>query len=181
MPLFKNNREKLLAGLLGGMLAGLGIIVGTGALFDFRRTLEDRMARIESEELEAESWIGEEEFWKGRGEWLASKQPKMGEPRREGLELLQKIEASARSHGVEVTGRMIKDVVSTPQFSGTPIRVDAAGAFPGLFAWLHELQQPGNFILVNELILKSSGKPDVLDCSVEIMRCYQPVAEKKGS
>lgn len=181
MPLFKNNREKFLAGVLGAVLAVLALVVGVGALWDFRRAVEERITRLESEELEADSWISEEDFWKGRGEWLASKQPKMGEPRREGLELLQKIEASARSHGVEVTGRMIKDVVSTPQFSGTPIRVDAAGAFPGLFAWLHDLQQPGNFVLIKELILKSSGKPEVLDCSVELMRCYQPLGEDVGS
>jgi hypothetical protein len=181
MSLFKNRREKALAGFLAAVLAVLALAIGGRALMDFRRELETKIAQVEGQQLEAESWISDEAYWQGRGEWLASKQPTMGEPRQDSLELLQKIETAARSHGIEVKGRMIKELVKGSEFAGTPIRVDVAGGFSGLVGWLHELQQPGNFLLINELTIKASSKPDAVDCSIEVMRCYQPTSGSNES
>lgn len=177
MSLFKNKREKILAASLGAVLAMLAIAIGGRMLLDMRRELDVKIAQAEGQELDAESWIGDEAYWLGREEWLASHQPKVGEQRQDSLELLQKIESAATSHGVEVTGRMIKEEVKGARFSGTPIRVDVAGNFSGLVAWLHELQQPGNFLLINELTIKASTKPDSVNCSIEVMRCYQPSSQ----
>jgi hypothetical protein len=174
MFLFKSKREKVLAASLGAVLAVLAFAIGGQFLLEFRRELDVKIAQAEGQELDAKSWIGDEAYWRGREEWLAGNQPKGGEPRQDSLELLQKIESAASSHGVEVVGRMIKEEFKGSQYSGTPIRVDVAGNFSGLVAWLHELQQPGNFLLINELTIKASDKPDSVNCSIEVMRCYQP-------
>jgi hypothetical protein len=181
MTLFQNKREKTLAAMLIAVLAILAIGLGGRFVMNFRRDLETKIVLAEGAHLEAEGWIGEEAFWRQRGAWLESKQPVMREPRQDSLELLQNIETSARAHGVEVTARMIKEVVHTSQYSGTPIRVDVAGEFAGLVAWLHELQRPGNFLLIHELTIKASNKPSIVDCSVEVMRCYRPSGEGRES
>jgi len=174
MSLFKSKRERVLAGFLGAVLTVLVFAIGGQMLLGFRRELDVKIAQAEGQELEARSWIGEEAYWHGRDEWLASHQPKSNESRQDSLELLQKIESSANSHGVSVVGKMIKEEIKGARFSGTPIRVEVAGDFSGLVAWLHELQQPGNFLLINELTIKASDKLDAVNCSIEVMRCYRP-------
>ena len=177
MPLLKTQNEKRLALLLAVSLSVFAIAAGGGAFLRYRAFLTNDLAQVESQRLEAESWLAQGDLWKERLRWLDSHQPKLVEPRQDSLEFLQMIESSAGKAGVEITSKSFQEPQPAPgsQWIGLPIQLEASGSSAAVLTWLHELENTKNFILVSSLSLKADEKPSLVSCTMELMRCYQAV------
>lgn len=172
--MLKTNKERILATALGAIVVFLGSTVGWKMLLSFRQQLDTQIAQAESKELEYEGWIKDEAFWAKREKWLLEKQPHSNETRKDSLDFLREIENSASANGVQISGKSILETQANQKWVGTPIRLEASGGFSSLVKWLHKLQMPAGFVRIRELTIKASAKPELVDCSMEIVKCYRP-------
>jgi hypothetical protein len=175
MALFKTQSEKRLVILLGSLLGVFLIFVVCGQFFHYRNYLQSRLFHMRGEQMESRRLLAEQPAWKKREEWLDANQPELrAEARQESLAFLEFVEQQAKKAGVEISSPSMEESKPVASAIGLPIRIEGAGPMAAVIAWLHQLENPRNFIMVNELTLKTAEKPNWVSCNMELVRCCQP-------
>jgi hypothetical protein len=151
-----NPRERTLALLFGAVIFGLANLIVLPRLRGWGRSLQEQRADLEGRALGAESWLGQKELWKQRGQWLATQQPVWTSELTPAV-LVDKIRRYSADHGVLVLEQNFVELPATPAYSPIALRLRLSGPFAGMISWLYDLQQPDNFILCQSFSCGAQG------------------------
>ncbi|MEO6054063.1 MAG: hypothetical protein ABIP97_08640 [Chthoniobacterales bacterium] len=174
MVTFKTQNEKRLVILLSSLLGLVILLVLCGQFFHYRNSLKSRLLHLRAEKSESRKLLAEQSVWEKRRAWLDDNQPKLKtEPRQESLAFLEFVEQQAKKAGVEVSAPSMLESRQMNDGIGLPVRIEGSGSTASVIGWLHQLENPRNFILVNELTIKTADKTNWISCTVELVRCYQ--------
>ncbi len=114
-------------------------------------------------------------FWEGRDAWLRATQPQMTNADAGGVELLERVKQLARKHGVLLENQAIRVPERKPEYTAVSVEVETKSAWKPLIDFLHELQQPEQFIAIEGSNLKiDAADPTQMRGRFRIARWYAP-------
>ena len=93
-------------------------------------------------------------FSEQRDSWLQAKQPRLTNADTAGVELLNKVKDLARQHGVLLENPAIKLPDRQPEYVSISVEVETKSSWKPLIAFLHDLQNPEQFIAMESANLK---------------------------
>jgi Tfp pilus assembly protein PilO len=148
------SREKTLAMIVGAII----LVVVNLFLFNFfmknyRRLKTDFAAKKEQLEV-MHGLYADREMWDARDGWLKDHFPKLQNESTASPELLERIKNQAKTHSVQLENPSLGVTQKKPNYTGAPVTFDTKSTWHDLSAFLFELQNPEQFIVVESVDLK---------------------------
>jgi Tfp pilus assembly protein PilO len=165
---------------LGVLLVLLTLGIAAKSLLQRETFLQSELFRLRSENFELRGWITQKTLITERQSWLDANLPPAGDLRRKGLEFLENLEKTAQTAGLKITAKTIQDPRNSLQSTAVPIRITAEGEFRSLALFLHEIQKPGDFVLLSEIGVKGAAGGRGIVSDLEFQKIFAPVAQAKN-
>lgn len=149
-----SQREKVLAGVVLGVIF---LFVNLWVLSSLRRqagALAGDLAGRKQELASLEEVLREKDQWEQRGEWLVAKQPKLENPSQAGVSLLEQIKQAAQASEVLVESPELGRLEAKAAAQSVAVTVQTKSSWEALVAFLNQLQQPENFIVLESVQLQ---------------------------
>lgn len=121
-------------------------------------------------------------FWEKRDAWVQATQPRATNADVAVVELLEHVKTLARKHGVLLENPAMKVTERRSEHLSVAVEVETKSAWKPLIDFLHDLQQPAQFIAVETANLKIDyADPTQMRGRFRIARWYAPDATLKLS
>ncbi len=166
------KNEKILLSLIAVLIAGF-LIVFTW------KTLQRKAAEQLAEEFsigtkigELRKWIDEENLWQSRALWLQENPPPTWERDKSEADLVQQIQSSLAEQGIDILSQRIGNTQELGDLQEVSVQLTLKGTTEEIIRWLHEQQQPGNYISLRQLNLRADSDKENLRAEIGMTRHY---------
>lgn len=177
----KTNEKRLILVSLA-LAAGLGGLLLSRHLGDWRRSQQQREERLRLARTEADALLAEATLWKARGAWLDSHQPAMKSDLDADNILFESLLVKAQSAGVEVVTKQYQEPVKTERYHQAGVTLTVKGELPSVFQWIWSVQAPAEFCVVPLMTVKpDKDDPAKITCAIQFWRWYQPGPAAKSA
>jgi hypothetical protein len=117
----------------------------------------------------------DEPTFAAREAWLASTQPKLVNPEQAGVQLLDQIKTAAKDLQIRLENPELGTVETVQSNRSVSVQLTAKSSWPGLVKFLHSLQTPENFIVIDSATLQvDPGNSKQMTCQLKISKWYAP-------
>lgn len=169
--------ERRLALVLGLLLFAVANLVILNYLLTLRSGLRTEQARQTSAQMEHRTWLGQRDLWTQRIAWLEKNQPAPNSP----SALLETVQQAAQKHGIEIKDPKLVSPNHQPLYLEIAVGLSAFGPMEKLAEWMAEVQQPGMFRLLKQLVIKPADDKGNLRADVIVAQWCRPApAEPKS-
>jgi hypothetical protein len=170
-----SQREKILSFGFGGAI----FVVVNLYLFDFfldnQRRLQKELANKGQQLRSMQSLLASAPMWEQRDLWLRSKQPVLENEATAGVQLLKRIQDTAREQSVTVEAPVLGGISRQPYYTGVSVDIETKSTWKALIAYLAALQSPDQFIVLETANLKRDGSDETqMRGKFRIARWYAP-------
>lgn len=158
--------EKFLSGIFA--LAALVVVVIFGSSF-VRKELDGAKRReidLKTQLEELNTWVGEATLWNERAEWMAENQPPIWDEETSESGLVEQLQKSLGDAGIEINSQRLLATSDLAGYREIGIDLTLKGRTEAVIRWLHGLQQPGEFVAIRQMSIKSD--PDKVNLRVDI-------------
>ncbi len=106
---------------------------------------------------------------------LKEKQPKLANEDSAGLQLLELVKELAKKHVVTIETPVIRQPIKKPDFTSVGVEIETKSTWKSLIAFLGELQNPEQFIVLDSANLKiDTADQTQMRGKFKIARWYAP-------
>lgn len=148
------SREKTLATVVGVVVFILLNLVLFDFVFKKQARLRADIATRTSEWNNIQTLFNQRDLWVKRDQWLTEKQPKLTNESAAGVQLLDEIKAIAKECEVALENPAIVTVTKVDTGRSVPVTMELKGTWPALVKFLHTLQQPEKFIVIENATMQ---------------------------
>ena len=142
-----NSREKLLVGVIGGVLFLLINLFLLSRFFHSQADLRN-LAVQKANNLEMmEALCKTRDMWTKRDEWLGQKQPKLVNESSAGVQLLDFLKDNAKKAEVTLENPAIGSPTKSSSAISVPVSIETKSSWESLIRFLNSVQQPDQFIV----------------------------------
>jgi hypothetical protein len=134
---------------------------------------QEIVLREQIEELRR--WQGERSLWETRGRWLAENPPPVWKKEDSEASFVQDLQRSVASSGIEILSQRLEESMTFPGFEEVTVQLTIRSSTEELVRWLHDIQQPGEFLAVGQLNIRVDGDKESLRAEVRLTRFYRVV------
>lgn len=173
------QREKNLLILCVGVLVLMALAIVTNGFLGRRKVALEKIATLQRQKQENDTWIKDRAFWEKRRAWLAEKMPVTESLGRAQGQLLEDLQNEALELGI-VTEQPTLPPLATPTDSHREVTVSVRlkGDQAVVLQWLATLQSPEKFQAVRQLELeidtKAREKTPQVVCTLTLARWFKP-------
>lgn len=147
-------REKQLALIVGTVVFLFGNYLLIEGIWKSTTRLRGEIASKTKQLQFSRSMTSDLAFWEQRDAWLKAKQPRLENPDTAGVQLLNQIKDLAKKHSVLLENPAIRVPERQANYTSISVEVETKSAWKPLISFLHELQNPEQFIAVETANLK---------------------------
>lgn len=170
-----NAREKVLAGLVGGTI----LIVLNVFVFDYLTGMHKTLRRdytTKTQQLAAmQALQANAGPWQQRADWLQGVHPALENEATAGVQLLSQVQELAKSHGVTVEQPVIATPDRKERYVAVPITLETKSSWESLVKFLHALQGPERFIVLESVNLRvDAGDQTQMRGQLRIAKWFAP-------
>ncbi len=167
------NEQRLALGLGAILLLG-GAFLGLTKLKAWKMRVDTVAMEVETQRVEADALLAQKDFWTQRSAWLAEKQPLYTIGGEALQTLLTRVEELAAKHNVSLPQRQPNEPSERAGLTSANVTITAQGDMVNVLQWLHELQQPTEFISIPSLnIIPNDEKNSEVIASMIIQKWYR--------
>ena len=168
-----NSRERILISLLAGVLFILGNWALIGSFAKRHTQVKADIASKRSEIRSMQSLIAENKNFVVRDNWIQTSLPKMDNPEQAGVQLLEQIKEFAKANEVLLENPELGNVGSLSYYQAVSVQLTAKASWAGLIKFMHTLQSPEKFIILDNVILQvDPSNAKQMSCRFKITNCY---------
>lgn len=142
------GREKNMAIAVGVAFFLLLNLMLADFAFKKQRRLRADLAAKQSEWQNIQTLLAERDLWSKRDAWLTENLPKLTNESIAVVELRDYVKNLASSHSIAFENSQLQPVARTETASSVAVTGDLRGDWPHMVAFLHELQQPRHFLVI---------------------------------
>ncbi|MCC6355975.1 MAG: type 4a pilus biogenesis protein PilO [Verrucomicrobiae bacterium] len=169
--------EKRLMLVLGLLLFAVANLIVWNYLAARRSELLTERARQSSAQMEHRTWLGQRDLWMQRMDWLEKNQPPSTSP----SALLESVQQAAQKHGIEIKDPKLVSPNAQPLYLEIAVGLSAIGTIEKLTSWIAEIQQPGLFRLLKQVVVKPADDKGNLRADVVVAQWCKPEAAPAAS
>lgn len=149
------SRERFLLALFLGALFLVGNWMLLAGAFQRHARLRADLAAKRSELHSMEKLLSESGSWAEREAWMEAHLPKLENPEQGGVQLLDLVKTAARDHEVALESPELGGVESQSVCRSVSVQLAARCSWENLVRFLHAMQQPGRFIVFENVSLQA--------------------------
>lgn len=169
------KREKVLASLVGGVVAVLLNIFLISFFTKNHRALKEDLARKESHLKGLHTLIADRALWEHRAAWVAANQPKLEDPGSAAVKLMDEVRDLAKRNEVLIETPVIGSPSKKEYYTSVPVTVETKSTWKALVNFLAELQAPEKFIVLESANLKvNAADKTQMQAQLRIAKWYAP-------
>lgn len=173
-----NSRERILAGIVVTVVfVLLNVFIWSmllGAIGRKRTELVERKGVRKTQTV----FMKERDLWKQREAWLKKNQPVL-KSAEEASTLLEQVKQVAGKRKILIVNPAIGSSPSTSNYQSVFASIETKSPWPALVHFLYDIQQPGAFIVFEDVNLAIDGNdPTVMHGKLKIARWFAPSQRK---
>ncbi|XHR29303.1 MAG: GspMb/PilO family protein [Chthoniobacteraceae bacterium] len=162
--------------LIYALSAVLFLLVNWGLIGWIARQYSQLQASCRAKQIELRSLqtvIADEPTFAAREQWLASTQPKSASPEQAGVQLLDQIKNAAKDNQIRLENPELGTLETVQSNRSVSVQLTAKSSWAGLVKFLHTLQTPENFIVIDSATLQvDPGNAKQMTCQLKISKWY---------
>jgi hypothetical protein len=174
------QRERRLLALCIGVLVLMGSALLGNEFLQRRTKASQRIAELENEKRENETWIRDRAFWEKRASWLSANMPTTESLGRAQGQLLEEVQNSALDLEIAVEQQTLVEPVTTENYREVAVSVRLRGDQATLLNWVGSMQSPEKFQSIKtfefEIDRRAREKTPQAVCNLTLARWFQPEA-----
>jgi hypothetical protein len=176
-----NRRERLLAGIIGGVVVLFINIYLWSWVFGAIGRAHTELAARKALRQEQAIFMKERPVWTKRNEWLEQHQPILKNSGEAQTNLLDQLKATATKYDIVIENPAINSGETTPTHQSVFASIETKSAWPPLVHFLYDVQQPDSFIVFESVNLEvDHNDATMMHGKFKIARWYAPAQRKKG-
>ena len=173
-----NQRERILALAIGGIVCLLINFAIWSALFGLSAGARSDYAAQRATRAEQKVFLGEEETWKKRADWLKKNQPTLSNPA-EASSLLTQVKEIAGKYSVQVDNPQIGAVETTPSHQSVSATFETKSSWESLVHFFYDAQRPEAFTALEMVnLMVDPTDPTVMRGRFKIAKWFAPSGKK---
>lgn len=147
-------RERTLALLVGGTLFLIFNVIGVSSFIKKHLAVGANLVHKRNQWEAAQQLLLERQTWITRREWLLKAQRPLLTEGSAGVELLDSLKAVCQRHSLTVVSPAIGSVERHPTYASVSVTFETKSPWNSLIGFLHELQSPETFIVLENVDLE---------------------------
>lgn len=168
-------RERVLFGVVAGTVFLMVNLFGVSGFFKRQSVLKAEIVSKRSALESAQRLVSERGLWEQRDAWLKQAQPTLTNQGSAGVELLDHIKEVAKNHSVNVLNPALGSLDQSPVRKAISVSFETKSPWPALIEFLHELQQPDRFLVLEKAGLEiDPGDATQIRGTFKASRWYKP-------
>lgn len=173
------SREKNLLLLCVGVLAFMGFAILGNSFLQRRSAALQKIASLEAQKSENDTWMADRAFWEKRRDWLTEKMPTTESLGRSQGQLLEFLQNEALQNGFTEEQPTLPPLAAPNEnYREVTVSLRLRGDQIKILQWLSTLQSPEKFQAVRELKLeidsRSREKTPQVVCNLTLARWFKP-------
>lgn len=166
--------EQRLALVLGAVVLLGGSFIALTKLKAWKGRVDTLAMEVETRRLEADDLLSQKDFWSQRSAWLEEKLPQHTIAGESLQKLLDRIDTLASKYEVSLPQKQPGEPVERPGLTSANVTVTAQGKMKALLQWLHELQQPDEFISIPSInFIPAEEKSEDVIATMNIQKWFR--------
>lgn len=141
------KRERTLAIAVVGVVLVLINLFAITFLLKRQSALRVDFATRTGEWKMLQTVLSEQKQWEKRNAWLDAKQPKLASESSDRIKFFGEVQRVAEANKIALENQAFGNLAKTPFYQSIPVNLETKSSWEALIAFLHELQQPGKFIV----------------------------------
>jgi hypothetical protein len=175
-----NQRERLLASLVGGVMFLLVNVFGWSWLMGAISSGREDLATRQQARLEQTVYLKERDLWAKRQQWLEQHQPAYKGEGEASTLLDAQIRPIAAKWTVLIENPGISAGEATPNYRSVHATFETKSHWDALVHFLYEVQQPEAFIVFESINLAiDPGDPTMMRGKFKVARWFAPGSAKR--
>ncbi len=147
-----NQRERMLAAIVGGALFLLLNLLIWSSLFGALHSAKERLAERQAERAQQTIFLKERIMWQKRDEWLKKNQPALKSPV-EASTLLDELRQAAGKRNVLIENPAIGTSDSNNNYQSVFASIETKSPWQPLVQFLYDVQKPESFVVFESVNL----------------------------
>lgn len=174
-----NRRERLLGGLVAGVLLVLINLFLWSWLMDSVRSARADMAKRELARNEQVIYMREADLWAAREKWLREHQPFFHGPS-DASALLDQVKQTASKYNVLIENPAIGNGENNASYQSVFASIETKSPWPPLVHFLYDVQSPELFVVMENVnIMIDPADPTQMRGKFKIARWYGPAGKSR--
>lgn len=170
-----SRREKVLATIVAVTFAIVLNLVLINFFIKNQRRLRNEFAAKNMDLQAKKILLAERDLWEQRDTWLQSKLPKLTNESGVGVQLLDQIKEIGKKHTVLIETPTLGTPEKRTQVTAVTVTVETKSPWPGMVAFLRDLQTPEQFIVFERAnIQKDPTDPTQMRGQLKIAKWFAP-------
>ncbi len=165
--------ERTLMLLLGGIFVALLLLFAWQALQKKLQEHRKEEAELRKQLADMQPWIGQEPLWVERRTWLQENPPEQWHRETSEADLVQQLQTSLAAQGLDILNQRLIGAQDLAGFREIAVQITLRGTTEKIVRWLHEVQQPGEFVAIRQFNLRADADKANLRAEVFLVRHYQ--------
>jgi hypothetical protein len=176
-----NRRERILAGIVGGVFFGLINLFLWTSLFGAIGRARADLATNKMKREEQAMFMKDRPIWTKRDEWLQQHQPALKNSGEAQTGLLDQLKQTATKYDILIENPAIGAGETTPNHQAVFASIETRSPWPPLVHFLYDVQQPDSFVVFESVNLAvDSNDATTMRGKFKIARWFAPPQKKKG-
>ena len=152
-----SKREQTLATIVG-LIVVLGGTFLLGQSYLAKRTALTAKITADKRQLHSlQELLKEGSLWEQREKWIQAKQPKLENPDKAGVQLLEYVKALANKDAVLLENATLHTTEARPACIAVTLEVETKSPWSPLISFLYDLQTPEQFVAIEMADVKQDG------------------------
>jgi hypothetical protein len=168
-----NSNERLLATLFGAVVFLLLNLAGMRWIASQTSTSRADITRLKGEVEAARTLLGERPYWTARQDWIAQHSPSPYNEQTSRAQFVQEVVNSVQKHQLKTESQQPLETERDGRLAVAGIEVTVEGRLEAIVRWLHELQQPGSYVLLRSLTLRQASEGNTMQAVVRLGKVFR--------
>lgn len=173
------SREKNLLLLCVGTLVFMAMAIVMNDFLQRRTTALQKIASLQAQKSENDTWMADRSFWDKRRAWLTEKMPITESLGRAQGQLLEDLQNEALEYGITTEQPTLPPLAAPNEnFREVTVSMRLRGDQATVLAWLATMQSPEKFQAIRQLELeidtRAREKTPQVVCNLTLARWFKP-------
>lgn len=175
-------RERNLSVIFGMLIFFILNLIFLPKLKQWGSALEIEKQKLEGQQLAADSWLSQADFWETRAQWLKEHQPVFTDQVSPAT-LVEALRTLAEQHRVTIEHQDLTEFPTSGNFSATGVTLRMSGSLESMIRWLYAVQQPEQFIVCSHFRCENvNNSASQMRWTLTLARIYRGVpSQQPGS
>jgi hypothetical protein len=170
-----SSREKLLSYSFGGAIFLVLNLFLFNFFFNNHAKLQKDLARKAAQLKSMQMLLASASDWEKRDAWLQSKQPVLENEAAAGVQLLKRVQDTAREQAVTVESPVLGGTTREPHYTAVSVDIETKSTWKALISYLSALQSPEQFMVLESANLRRDSNDETqMRGKFRIARWYAP-------